>query len=58
MAESKKKVVKKVVKETAKKFWKITGPNWEKSVLRPKYATSDRVLKSIKAKKGYKVEEA
>ena len=58
MAESKKKVVKKVVKETAKKFWKITGPNWVKSVLRPKYATSERVLKSIKAKKGYKVEEA
>ena len=45
------KAIKKVVKETAKKFWKITGPNWVKSVLRPKYATSERVLKSIKAKK-------
>ena len=49
---------KKVVKSVAKKFWKITGPGWVQSVLRPKYATSERVLKSIKAKKGYKVEEA
>tara|TARA_R110002012_G_scaffold319784_1_gene541343 strand:- start:429 stop:602 length:174 start_codon:yes stop_codon:yes gene_type:complete len=53
MAE-KKKAVKKEVKE----YWKITAPGWIKPVLRPKYATSDRVLKSIKAKKGYIVEEA
>ena len=49
---------KKDAKKEVKEFWKITGPNWEKSVLRPKYATSDRVLKSIRAKKGYIVEEA
>ena len=49
---------KKVVKKIAKEFWKITGPNWVQSVLRPKAYTSERVLKSLKAKKGYKVEEA
>ena len=54
MAEKKAKAIKK----EEKKFWKITGPGWVQSVLRPKYATSERVLKSIRAKKGYKVEEA
>ena len=54
MAEAKKKDVKKDVK----KFWKITAPSWDKPVLRPKYATSERTLKSIRSKKGYKVEEA
>ena len=54
MAEDKKKVAKKEPKE----FWKIMAPGWTKPVLRPKNATSDRVLKSIKAKKGYIVEEA
>ena len=49
---------KKVVKKEEKKFWKITAPSWTQPVLRPKYATSDRVLKSIRAKKGYIVEEA
>tara|TARA_R110000824_G_scaffold207177_1_gene392484 strand:+ start:456 stop:617 length:162 start_codon:yes stop_codon:yes gene_type:complete len=53
MAEAKKKEVKEV-----KEYWKITAPGWVKPVLRPKIATSERVLKSIKAKKGYKVEEA
>ena len=54
MAENKKKVTKKESKE----FWKIMAPGWTQPVLRPKNATSDRVLKSIKAKKGYVVEEA
>ena len=53
MAE-KKKTTKK---ESSKEFWKITGPGWVTPVLRPKNATSERVLKSIKAKKGYIVEE-
>ena len=53
-----KEAKKKTEKKTEKKFWKITGPGWVQPVLRPKYATSERVLKSIKAKKGYKVEEA
>ena len=54
MAEKKAKAIKK----EEKKFWKITAPSWTQPVLRPKYATSDRVLKSIRAKKGYIVEEA
>ena len=55
MAEAKKKVEKK---ETSKKFWKIMGRGWSKPVLRPKDGTSDKVLKALKAKIGYKVEEA
>ena len=58
MAEAKKKEVKKEVKKEAKEYWKITAPGWIQPVLRPKSATSERTLKSIKAKKGYKVEEA
>tara|TARA_Y100000310_G_C20175960_1_gene575846 strand:- start:289 stop:453 length:165 start_codon:yes stop_codon:yes gene_type:complete len=54
MAE-KKKTTKK---EAPKEFWKIMAPGWVTPVLRPKNATSERVLKSIKAKKGYIVEEA
>ena len=57
MPEAKSKA-KKEDKKEAKEFWKITGPGWTQSVLRPKYATSERTLKSIKSKKGYKVEEA
>ena len=49
---------KNTAKKEVKEYWKITGPGWIKPVLRPKYATSERVLKSIKAKKGYIVEEA
>ena len=45
-------------KDTSKKFWKIMAPGWTKPVLRPKEGTPERVLKSIKAKKGYIVEEA
>ena len=56
MAESKK--AKTTKKENKKKFWKIMAPGWTQPVLRPKSATSERVLKSIKAKKGYIVEEA
>tara|TARA_Y100001973_G_C5175650_1_gene321745 strand:+ start:1397 stop:1564 length:168 start_codon:yes stop_codon:yes gene_type:complete len=55
MAESKKKVEKK---ETGKKFWKIMSKDWSKAVLRPKAGTSDKVLKALKAKDGYTVEEA
>ena len=58
MADKKAKTDKKESKKETKKFWKITAPGWTQPVLRPKYATSERVLKSIKAKKGYKVEEA
>tara|TARA_R110002020_G_scaffold294656_1_gene510419 strand:+ start:1753 stop:1938 length:186 start_codon:yes stop_codon:yes gene_type:complete len=61
MAGDKKEAIKKESKKESKKefkFWKITGPGWTQSVLRPKYATSERTLKSIKSKKGYKVEEA
>ena len=57
MPEAKSKA-KKEVKKEEKKFWKITGPHWGKSVLRLKETTSDRSLESIKSKKGYKVEEA
>ena len=53
MAE-KKKAVKKEVKE----YWKITAPGWVKPILKLKDETSDRYLKSMKAKKGYIVEEA
>ena len=49
---------KQTIKKEVKEYWKITAPGWIKPVLRPKYATSERVLKSIKAKKGYIVEEA
>ena len=45
-------------KDTSKKYWKIMAQGWTKPVLRPKEGTPDRVLKSIKAKKGYTVEEA
>ena len=45
-------------KDTSKKFWKIMAPGWIKPVLRPKDGTPAKVLKSIKAKKGYTVEEA
>ena len=55
MAEAKKKAGKK---ESSKKYWKITAPNWANPVLRPKAGTSDKALKALKAKKGYKVEEA
>tara|TARA_R100000687_G_C6302562_1_gene96630 strand:- start:307 stop:471 length:165 start_codon:yes stop_codon:yes gene_type:complete len=54
MAEAKKKEVKKEVKE----YWKITAPSWVKPILKLKSETSERYLKSMKAKKGYKVEEA
>ena len=49
---------KKAVKKEVKKYWKITAPNWDKPILRPKDETSDRYLKSMKAKTGYIVEEA
>ena len=45
-------------KDTSKKYWKIMAKGWTKPVLRPKEGTPERVLKSIKAKKGYTVEEA
>lgn len=54
MAEAKKKVEKK---DTPKKFWKIMAPGWSVPILRPKEGTSERVLKILKAKKGYKIEE-
>jgi len=56
MAEKKK--TKTTKKETAKEYWKITCPDWVNPILRLKSVTSDRVLKSLKAKDGYKVEEA
>ena len=52
MAEKKKEATKK----EAKKYWKITGPNWAKSIINLKNETSDRYLKAMKSK-GYKVEE-
>ena len=55
MAEAKKKDDKK---ESSKKYWKIMAPGWTKPVLRPKSETSERYLKSMKAKKGYIVEGA
>ena len=51
MAEKKKAVKKE------KLYWKITGSNWAKPILKLKDETSDRYLKAMKAK-GYKVEEA
>ena len=45
-------------KDTPKKFWKIMAPGWSVPILRPKEGTSERVLKILKAKKGYTVEEA
>ena len=56
MPETKSKT-KKEVKKEEKKSWKITGPGWAKPILKLKDETSDRYLKKIKAKKGYKVEE-
>ena len=55
MADEKKKVEKK---ESTKLFWEINAPGWAKPVLRPKTGTSDKVLKALKAKKGYTVKEA
>ena len=49
---------KKVKKVEDKKYWKIMAPGWTKPVLRPKEGTPERVLNSIRAKKGYIVEEA
>ena len=51
-----KETKKKTEKKTEKKFWKITGPNWAKSIINLKNETSDRYLKAMKSK-GYKVEE-
>ena len=56
MPETKSKT-KKEVKKEEKKSWKITGPGWAKPILKLKDETSDRYLKKIKSKKGYKVEE-
>jgi hypothetical protein len=53
MSESKSKVKKK-----EKLYWKITAPSFVGPVLRPKAGTSKKVLAAIKAKEGYKVEEA
>ena len=53
MAEKKKEAKKEV-----KKYWKITAPSWVKPILKLKDETSDRYLKSMKSKSGYKVEEA
>ena len=55
MAEAKKKANKG---EGSKKYWKIMAPTWTAPILRLKSETSERYLKSMKAKKGYKVEEA
>ena len=55
MAEAKKKVE---TKDTPKKYWKIMSPTWTDPILKLKSETSERYLKSMKAKKGYKVEEA
>ena len=57
MAEKKAKTDKKESKKAAKKFWKIAGPNWAKSILKLKDETSERYLKAMKSK-GYEVEEA
>ena len=53
MAEAKKKETKKEVK----KYWKINAQGWSNPILKLKSETSERYLKSMKAKKGYKVEE-
>ena len=58
MAEAKKKEAKKEVKKEVKEYWKIDAPSWVKPILKLKSKTSERYLKSMKAKKGYKVEEA
>ena len=55
MAEAKKKTAKK---ESSKKYWKIIAPTWAVPMLKLKSETSERYLKSMKAKKGYTVEEA
>ena len=54
MADAKKKVTKKQTKE----YWKIDAPSWVRPILKLKSETSERYLKSMKAKKGYVVEEA
>ena len=54
MAEAKKKDNKK---ESSNKYWKIMAPTWAAPILRLKSETSERYLKSMKAKKGYKVED-
>ena len=54
----KKKETKKEVKKEGKKYWKITGLYWANPILKLKSETSERYLKVMKAKKGYKVEEA
>ena len=54
MAEAKKKETKK---KEVKEYWKITAPTWENPILKLKSETSERYLKSMKSKKGYKVEE-
>ena len=58
MKEAKKKEVKKESSKNEKLYWKITGPSFTSAVLRPKIGTSKKVLEAIKAKEGYKVEEA
>ena len=53
MAKEKKESPKK-----EKLYWKITAPAWVDPILKLKDETSDRYLEAMKAKKGYKVEEA
>ena len=48
---------KKVKKDTAKKYWSIMDSGWAKPILKSKNKTSERYIKSMKAK-GYTVEEA
>ena len=55
MAEAKKKTNKE---ESSKKYWEIMASTWTAPILKLKSETSERYLKSMKAKKGYKVEEA
>ena len=55
MAEAKKKANKE---ESSKKYWEIMSPTWTSPMLKLKSETSERYLKAMKAKKGYKVEEA
>ena len=58
MAKEKKEAPKKEAPKKESKFWKITRPSFLSPVLRPKNGTSEKVLAVIKAKEGYKVEEA
>ena len=55
MAEAKKKANKE---ESAKKYRKIMAPTWAAPILKLKSEASVWYLKSMKAKKGYIVEEA